>query len=149
MDKSIDNSKSFMKTLDELSVLYIDYLNKYLDVLGFLKTTIGSIINIIRPYIEEGNAFSFLNGKFIGTNIKILLKYLKYSLGKDIYTVGLCLIIVGCSLILSISSTILLNIIINIDRNSIINPKVPGAQSTAAPITPGYIINNPNIGPQY
>ena len=149
VDKSIDNSKSFMKTLDELSVLYINYLNKYLDVLGFLKTTIGSIINIIRPYIEEGNAFSFLNGKFIGTNIKILLKYLKYSLGKDIYTVGLCLIIVGCSLILSISSTILLNIIINIDRNSIMNPNVPGAQSTAAPVTPGYIINNPNIGPQY
>ena len=29
------------------------------------------------------------------------------------------------------------------------NPKVPGAQSTAVPVTPGYIINNPNIGPQY
>ena len=55
-----------------------------------------------------------MNGKFIGTNLKIILKYLKHSLGGDFYTVGICLVVVGFSLILSISSTILLIVIINI-----------------------------------
>ena len=66
----------------------------------------------------QGNTnetFSFLNGQFIGRHLKIVLKYLKYSLGKDLYTVGLCLVIVGCSLIFSISSTILTIVIINVD----------------------------------
>ena len=111
---SKDETKSFMGTLKDLNTKYGTYLHSYLDVLEFLQGKIGTLIDTIRPYIEEGNAFSFLNGKFIGTNIKILLKYLKYSLGQDIYTVGLCLIIVGFSLIFSISSTILLIVIINI-----------------------------------
>ena len=111
---SKDETKSFMGTLKDLNIKYGTYLHSYLDVLEFLQGKIGTLIDTIRPYIEEGNAFSFLNGKFIGTNIKILLKYLKYSLGQDIYTVGLCLIIVGFSLIFSISSTILLIVIINI-----------------------------------
>ena len=43
-----------------------------------------------------------------------MLKYLKTALGKDVKTIGICLDIVGCSLALSISSTILLIVIINI-----------------------------------
>ena len=48
-----------------------------------------------------------------------MLKYLKSALGKDVKTIGICLDIVGCSLALSISSTILLIVIINIsiDKN--------------------------------
>ena len=42
------------------------------------------------------------------------MKYLKHSLGEDIYTVGICLVVVGFSLIFSISLTILLIVIINI-----------------------------------
>ena len=110
---SNDQTRPFMSTLKDLSEEYDKYLKSYLTVLEFLQGKIGELLDVIRPYIEEGDAFSFLNGKFIGTNIKILLKYLKNSLGKDIYTVGVCLVVVGFSLILSISSTILLNIIIN------------------------------------
>ena len=43
-----------------------------------------------------------------------MVKYLKYSLGKDFHKVGICLIIVGFSLMLSISSTILLIVILNV-----------------------------------
>ena len=82
-------------------------------MIDFLKTTIGSLIGDIKEITGDGKIFSFVNGKFIGINIEIILKYLKYSLGKDLYTVGLCLDIVGLSLILSISSTILLLAIIN------------------------------------
>ena len=80
------------------------------------------MIGNIKEIAGDGKIFSFVNGKFIGTNIKIILKYLKYSLGKDLYTVGLCLIIVGCSLILSISSTILLIAIVNFSLKNIQNP---------------------------
>ena len=67
----------------------------------------------LEPYIGENDDefFSFINGKFIKINLKILLKYLKF--------IGICLYIVGCSLALSISSIILLIVIINIsiDKN--------------------------------
>ena len=44
-----------------------------------------------------------------------MLKYLKEAFGGDLYTIGICLILVGCSLALSISSTILLIVVINTD----------------------------------
>ena len=108
------NSGSFASNLKDLEVKYKLYMNSYIQMLDFLKETIGSLIGQLRETVGDGQIFSFLNGKFIGTNIKIILKYLKYSLGQDLYTVGVCLILVGCSLVLSISSTILLIVIINI-----------------------------------
>lgn len=108
--------KDYYDVLDELNSDYSTYLNAYLDTLRFFDEVIGDIINALKKGIgDSDDSFSFLNGKFIKTNLKIILKYLKYSLGQDMYTVGICLMIVGCSLALSISSTILLIIIINID----------------------------------
>ena len=108
-----------------LKTAYDNYLDSYITILRFLKTTITSLIGNIKEIAGDGKIFSFVNGKFIGTNIKIILKYLKYSLGKDLYTVGLCLIIVGCSLILSISSTILLIAIVNFSLKNIQNDPDP------------------------
>ena len=108
------NAGPFKSNLIELQTKYNLYMNSYIEMLNFLNKTIGSLIGEIKNTVGDGQIFSFLNGKFIGTNIKIILKYLKYSLGQDLYTVGLCLIIVGCSLVLSVSSTILLIVIINI-----------------------------------
>ena len=104
----------FKTYLNNLESKYNSYMQSYIYMIEFLEETIGGLIGELRETVGNVSLFSFLNGKFIGTNIKIILKYLKYSLGQDLYTVGLCLIIVGCSLILSISSTILLNVIINI-----------------------------------
>ena len=109
-----ENANSFKDRFKKLNNSYYEYMDSYNQMVNFLKETIGSLIGQIRDTVGNGTFFSFLNGKFIGTNIKIILKYLKYSLGEDIYKVGICLIIVGCSLILSISSTILLIVIINI-----------------------------------
>ena len=105
---------TFKNKLNKLNQTYDEYMGSYLEMANFLKETIGGLIGQIRDTVGDGNIFSFLNGKFIGTNIQIILKYLKYSLGQDFYNVGICLIIVGCSLILSISSTILLIVIINV-----------------------------------
>ena len=107
----------FKKTMESLLESYQGYLDSYIDGLKKFNETINSITSILDEYIggESGQTFAFLNGLFIGKNLKIILKYLKYSLGEDLYTVGLCLIIVGFSLIFSISSTILTIVIINVD----------------------------------
>jgi len=107
----------FKKTMESLLESYQGYLSTYIRVLEKFNETINSITSILDEYIggESGQTFAFLNGLFIGKNLKIILKYLKYSLGEDLYTVGLCLIIVGFSLIFSISSTILTIVIINVD----------------------------------
>lgn len=109
------DSPSLICVMNDLKDDYLVYLESYKVVLEFALSKIQGIMDIVRDYIQEGNSFSFLNGSFIRKNLKILLKYLKFSLGKDFYTVGICLIVVGLSLILSISSTILLTVIINID----------------------------------
>ena len=128
-----ESYKSYYDILLDLKSDYTEYLNTYINVLNFFDDITGSIISIIEEGIGNSeNTFSFLNGKFIKTDLKIVLKYLKYSLGKDIYTVGLCLVIIGFSLILSISSTILLLVIINIDLEN--NKKL--AQDTEIPNYP-------------
>ena len=107
-------TKRFIKVVEELRDNYDDYLSKYEEVLTFFLGKIREITVVIRPFIGNGEAFSFINGKFIGINLQIVLKYLKHSLGGDFFTVGICLCVVGLSLILSISSTIILIVIINI-----------------------------------
>ena len=142
------NSPSLINVLDELVEHYIDYLKGYTGVLKFLLEKIGSIINVIRPYTQRGESFSFLNGQFIRRNLKIMLKYLEKSLGKDLYTVGVCLILVGFSLILSISSTILLDVIINLELKQNMNPgrvgPVPNVQGPEVVISP-YQVNDVNV----
>ena len=138
------NGDSFEYKVGLLEQKYHSYLDSYIDMLAFLNNTIGSLIGEIKGKVGNGQLFSFVNGKFIGINIKIILKYLKYSLGEDLYTVGICLIIVGCSLILSISSTIILNIIINIireiERKEEIAARTIAYQGTPLPVnTPGQI----------
>ena len=131
--KTVDNpsldAKSFRNVVNGLQSEYITYLSLYSNVLDFFITTIQRITSLILRYTGSGNAFSFLNGKFIGRNIQIILKYLKHSLGGDLYTVGICLCIIGCSLILSISSTILLIVIINVELKEIMDKqKTPTLQ---------------------
>ena len=110
-----NGNQNFYTILDELKSNYEGYLNTYLNVLNFFLSVINRLISAIENAIgNDTHTFSFLNGSFIKTDLKILLKYLKESLGKDVYTVGLCLAIIGFSLILSISSTILLIIVINV-----------------------------------
>ena len=112
---NVENTGSVINVIKNLKTEYEKYLSGYTDVLNDFLTIIHKVTDLVREYSGDDDAFSFLNGKFIGTNLKIILKYLKYSLGVDLYTVGVCLCVVGCSLALSISSTILLIVLINIE----------------------------------
>ena len=117
--ESLD-ATNYETILNSLKNKYENFLGSYVTALDFFNTTIGRITNKIKEFTGEGNGlFGFVKCDFIATNLKILLKYLKSSLGSDIYTIGICLYVVGCSLILSISSTILLIVVINIsiDKN--------------------------------
>ena len=142
------NAKSVRGVIDELNDDYIDYLQAYIDALDFFKGVIHRITTIIRRYTGDDNnsAFAFLNGKFIGTNLKIILKYLKHSLGEDFYTVGICLVVVGFSLILSISSTILLIIIINVGLEE---NKKKEKMSKSNPFVSEFQTNYVTDGPKY
>ena len=112
---TIENG-GYKKKLDDLSHFYGDFLNGYIGALEIANKTIKQVKNTIKEYTgEDGGIFSFINCGFVKTNLKIILKYLKESLGGDVYTIGICLILVGCSLALSISFTILLIVVINTD----------------------------------
>ena len=119
--KDLADINSYLKSLEDLKVPYDNFLDQYIKALDGFDNTIGEMMEKLEPYIGENDDefFSFINGKFIKINIKILLKYLKSILGGNVKTIGICLYIVGCSLALSISSTILLIVIINIsiDQN--------------------------------
>jgi len=108
-----NENDSVIKVITNLRTSYISFLGTYDQILWEFLEIIHSITRLVRSYSGDNDIFSFLNGRFIGTNLKIILKYLKYSLGVDLYTVGVCLIVVGCSLALSVSSTIILIVIIN------------------------------------
>ena len=108
-----NNNDPFISGKNDLKKAYDKYLNSYISMTSFLNTTINSLIGNIKEIAGNGKIFSFVNGKFIGKNFQIVLKYLKESLGDDFYKVGICLILIGFSLLLSVSSTILLLAIIN------------------------------------
>jgi len=109
-----ENEDSFKTMLKNLNDYYEAYLMQFNSTLNTFDDIIAELMSEINQYIgDDGNFFSFLNGKFIKANIKIILKYLKDALGSNIYSIGVSLTIVGCSLMLSISSTLILLAIIN------------------------------------
>ena len=110
------NDKCYLKIIEDLKEKYEQYLDQYIITLDEFGKIINGITGRLNQYVNKDDGiFSFARCNFIGTNLKVILKYLKSVFGEDIKTVGICLSIVGCSLALSISSTILLIVIINID----------------------------------
>jgi hypothetical protein len=113
-EKDSSNTNSIDKALSELLTAYNNFLGTEISSLGTYKSSITSLTSIFNKFAgEEGDAFSIINCKFVGKNVKVILKYLKNSLGKSFYTVGVCLLTSGVGMLVSISLTILLNAIIN------------------------------------
>ena len=129
-----ENEDSFKTMLKNLSDYYEAYLLQFNSTLNTFDDIIAELMSEINQYIgDDGNFFSFLNGKFIKANIKIILKYLKDALGSNIYSIGVSLTIVGCSLMLSISSTLILLAIINEElKQHIKNENIPGQAAASS-----------------
>ena len=104
----------------DLKSLYTAFLNAEVNTLNFFETKINEMDSVFQEYTgDNGGVFDFVNCKFLETNVKVILKNLKDNLGNDFYTVGICLIISGCAIGISIIFTILLIVIINknVDAN--------------------------------
>ena len=116
LDNAIkQESKSFISILKNLKEEYSEYLDQYIITLDSFNKALNKITGKIKQYINnEDYIFSFMNGKIIGVDLKIMLKYLKTSLGKDIKNFSYLLIILGFIITLSISITLLFLIIIKI-----------------------------------
>ena len=107
------------KTLtDGINEKYQEFLDAETCALTTFKAKIREFTNVF-DIGEDGGIFDFVNCKFIDTNIKVLLRNLRKGVGKTFYTVGICLLLAGCSLAVAISFTILLVVIINksVDEN--------------------------------
>ena len=115
-DNIPDTINSFKDGLVVVKEKYYHFIDSYTTVLDIYIGKIREITSELNRYSGVGGeTFGFINCKFIGKNVKVILNYLKDVLGKDVYTVGVCLVLSGCSIALSIISTILLIIIINSD----------------------------------
>ena len=127
-----DPQETFIEILKHLDTLYSNYLSQFEPTLNTFDSTIDMLVGEIRPLIKnQEDFFSFLNGQFIKTNVQIILKYLKDAFGKNIFSIGLSLIIAGCALVLSISSTLILLAIINEELNQHIKKEnTPGISSS-------------------
>ena len=127
LNLAISDCKKINENIGDKSVYYVytDLRSDYKELVEIYKSTINSfrtVINKILSVFEEtigesSKVYDFVNCKFIGTNIYILLKYLKEIFGKSIYNLGVALMFAGYSLILSIASTILEVVIINEEIN--------------------------------
>ena len=87
--------KSFISILNNLKDIYSEFLGEYIITLGKFNNTLNKIIGKVEQYINDDYIFSFMNGKIIGINLRIMLKYIKTSLGNDFKNYGICFIILG------------------------------------------------------
>ena len=101
--------------LEDLKNKYDYFIQQQIDSLTIFSNSINGLADIFNRFAGTGsdtNVYSIINCKFIGRNIKITLKNLEESLGQSFYTVGICLVICGISMLVSIAFTILLNAIL-------------------------------------
>ena len=95
--------------IEQSNTEYLKFLDGEIRVLGEFRNCIALITDIYDDWVNENDKFlSFLNCKFMGKNIKVVLKFLEKSLGGHFKTVGICLLISGFSLAIAIIFTILL-----------------------------------------
>ena len=104
---------SINKALAELDEKYQSFIEAENNNINVYKNTIEKLTNIFEEVAGGDKLLSILNCKFIGKNVRVMLRYLDKSLGKSFYNVGICLTVAGVAMFVSIAFTILLNIIIN------------------------------------
>ena len=137
------STKSIDDALTILDYKYGVYIDSQITNLGILKGKINGLTDIIRDYTGDEDFFSIVNCKFIGKNIRIILKSLEKSLGTNIYNIGITLTTTGFAMCFSISFTILLNIILNAKNSGDQIPEIKVMdQNINYPNQ--YNLNNPN-----
>ena len=111
--KSESGTHDITTALSTLKTSYEAFVGSETAALNTYKTAIESLSGIFTGLTGNGDFSDILNCLFIGKNVKIILKSLDKSLGTNFYNVGVCLLTSGVAMLVSISFTILLNIIFN------------------------------------
>ena len=120
---SQDSTNVINTALKSLDKKYTEFLLSETETLAIYQRTIGRLVNIFIDVVGEDKDISgIINCKFIGKNVKVILKFLEKALGSNIYTVGICLLVSGCAMCVSISFTIFLNIILDSISKNTNNP---------------------------
>ena len=103
------NAYSIKSAIDAIDGKYEAFIEAESSGLRFFHGSIAGITDIFDSLVGDEDEFlSFLNCKFMGKNIKVVLKFLEKSLGGHFKTVGICLLLSGFSLAIAIIFTILL-----------------------------------------
>jgi hypothetical protein len=118
-----NDEHSINNALTELESLYDDFYDAETGSLTTYKNAITALTNIFIGLTGNGDFSDIINCLFIGRNVKIILKNLGKTIGTSFYNVGISLSIAGISMLVSISFTILLNIIFNQKDEK---PGIPG-----------------------
>ena len=114
------NANSIKSLITGLNTDYTNYLNEEISALGEFDSKMKEITDLVKDYIsEDDNLFSFMNCKFINSNVQVILFYLKNAFKNDIYEVGVYLLIAAFAMPFAISFTILLVVLANeeIEKN--------------------------------
>ena len=93
---------------DNVNVAYEDVLKELDKALGIANEVIDPLYDVLNSYLgEDSSIYDILNCKFIGNNIKVLLKEMNSGFGKNFYTFGLIMGVSSILMIIGIYSTIL------------------------------------------
>ncbi len=116
---SSTETNSFKQVTDYIRVKFNDILTAEIGILTTFRNNLKKLTGVFDAYIGENGGFAdFVNCKFIDSNVKVILKNLRKGVGNSFYSIGICLVLAGCSLAVAISFTILLVIIINTSVDS-------------------------------
>lgn len=113
-----EGAKSIKKALEGLNTQYTAFITAENTNLDVYKTTIEELTDIFDEVAGDGKLMSIVNCKFIGKNVKVILRYLDKALGKNFYSVGICLTLAGVALFISIAFTILLMVILDTKKSA-------------------------------
>ena len=106
--------KNIIETLGQEYKENSGFLEKEMLIIQEFITIIKEITDIVEEYSgKDEEMFTFINCKFIKSDMQVLIANLKKALGDTMYTVGIYLLVAAFSLAFAISFTILLTIIIN------------------------------------
>ena len=114
------NTNSIKSLLNGLNTDYTNFLNSEISSLEEFVDKMEKITDIVKDYTsEDDELFSFMNCKFVKSNVEVILFYLKNSFQNDVYEVGVYLLIAAFAMPFAISFTILLIVISNeeIEKN--------------------------------
>ena len=117
---SSTEANSFKKVTDYIRLKFNEILTAEIGILTTFRNNLKKFIGGFDAYIGENGGFAdFVNCKFIGSNVKVILKNLRKGVGNNFKSIADSLLLAGCSLAVAFSFTIHLALLMNASIDSI------------------------------